>query len=114
MNEKQLRAQKIQRLRDKVRIRLNMIQQDFQSLQKEIDYEARELQAKPLLDPETGSLVDQKFQDEDGEEEEMDVDNMDEETQLKNVMAQNEQLMLTYEDTDALLEAYSNQKYLRT
>ena len=69
MGDKALRKQKLQRLRDKVRIRCDMIASDFRELQQEIEYEARELQAKPLVDPETGLVVDEEFKEPSLEEE---------------------------------------------
>ena len=58
MTKKELKARKVQRLRDKVKIRLNMIQQEFVELQKELEYNARELVQRPLIDGETGEVYD--------------------------------------------------------
>ena len=108
LSMKQRKQQKMQRLRDKVRIRLDMIEHEFKELQQEIDYEQRERQNKPLVDPETGLLLDERFYDESGSPQDApDSGDEDEDTLVKNLLAQNELLMLTSSDTDALLAAYA-------
>ena len=63
MTKEQLIARRIQRLTDKVKIRVTMVQKDFDEMQREFDYHAKYIQMKPLVDPDTGLVYQGDDQD---------------------------------------------------
>ena len=60
MSVEELKEQKEIKLKEKVRVRQQLIERQIADLQKDIDYYEKELQNKPLLDELTGEVYDPK------------------------------------------------------
>ena len=75
-----------------------MVQSDFTEFQRELEYHFREVQSKPLVDPDTGNVYDENKQhsfieDDEEDSEVQDEDDLDIDTRIKNTLAINERFM---------------------